>query len=198
MPTSDRQKNDPLAMAVLSLVDAMRADFGSRFTRDFADNDQLTQLKRRLYGKLRGYSPGAILDGYETLVGLRPQFVPSVPEIAEAAKEAQSRINRKLEHQENIQAIEHKPKIDKPAIDVMQLLEKAKNEARRDLSAEKRKEAIVMHEQLIAACRASGEVKSVVFEHRHECAVPHCKKVGGISHGTKGDGEYFCAEHFRA
>lgn len=83
--------DEALAKAVSSLVDAMRADYGERFTRVFVDASQLKRLKQRLYSRFVGAELIDIRFGYEQLAKTNPSFVPTVPEIAESVRQAKKR-----------------------------------------------------------------------------------------------------------
>ncbi|NOU22150.1 MAG: hypothetical protein HOO93_10245 [Methyloglobulus sp.] len=80
--------SDPHAEAIKTLVDVMRIDFGERFTRAFADAEQLKQLKRRLYAQLKPFDVCDITKGYEDLVRIKPGFIPTIPEITDAVRQA--------------------------------------------------------------------------------------------------------------
>ena len=95
MQISETVQDDPLKKAVIQLVNAMAADFGDRYKQAFKDDEQVLQLKRRLYSKLKGLHIGDIYDGYEMLVEKKPSFVPTVPEIVESVMFCQKiRINK--------------------------------------------------------------------------------------------------------
>ncbi len=85
---SERINNDPIALGIVSLINAMRTDYGARFTKQFSDNEILRDFKRRLYKKLCKFDPRAIVEGYENLTENAPKFCPTVPEIVRHVREA--------------------------------------------------------------------------------------------------------------
>jgi hypothetical protein len=193
-----RQANDPLAQAIMSLVDVMRADFGERFTRTFVDDIQLRQLKRRLYRMLDGFVFEDITAGYETLVKHSPHFVPSVPEIAEAVKS--KAIERKRAESENAKTT-LPPPVYAELVDAQEAIGNAVKNLKTHPDNEQDRvkrlsEALASHEALIAQHANSGKIRQpeVAF---YECEFSGCQKPGSISHGTKGGGKFYCWEHFQ-
>jgi hypothetical protein len=78
--------DDPLAMTITSLVNAMRFDFGHKFKSQFTDDEVLRQYKRRLYAKLRGSDIQDIVDGYDAFITDRPEWPPTVPELCDCVE----------------------------------------------------------------------------------------------------------------
>jgi len=83
---SERIKNDQLAMVIVSIIKAMKADYGSQYLRDFPTEESVILFKRRLYQKLNGLSVAAIIDGYETAATESPKFCPNIIQIVACAK----------------------------------------------------------------------------------------------------------------
>lgn len=78
--------DDPHMLAVMVLIDAMRADFGERFVRTFQEDAHFEQFRRRLCKVLNGFGPREILAGYNYAVKGSPSFIPTIPEIEAACR----------------------------------------------------------------------------------------------------------------
>lgn len=201
---------DPLAQAVKTVVDVMRTDFGERFARAFADAEQVRQLKRRLYAKLKGLAVCDIIDGYDDLVATKPAFVPSVPEIVEAvlcAQKARLKAEREASEARRIAALPPSPEISESAAkqnlakirallsDACADMGKRETEGERQARLKRLDDKVAAHEALLdQAFPHRGKPRMV--ETHHECAVGWCMNPGTLSHSTNG-GSFFCREHFK-
>jgi len=72
--------------AINLLIDAMRADFGERFIRQFHEDIHFQQFKRRLRTVLLGYTTNQIVAGYNNAVKTNPSFIPTIPEIEQSCR----------------------------------------------------------------------------------------------------------------
>lgn len=208
--SEDIIKQDPLANAVKTLVDVMSSDFGERFKQTFTDAEQLRQLKRRLYSKLKGIEVCDIYDGYERLVELKPSFVPTVPEITESILHSQK---TRLKHEQNQKeaerlsalptskeisdsiAHENLKRIKALLADVGEKMEKKETEAQRKERMVRLEQKRLAHEELLKQDFPlhGKELISIT----HKCSVGWCDKPGTLSNAISGNGNYFCREHWR-
>src|SRR5512141_392069 len=90
----DPLNSDPLARALSMVVSAMQTDHAAQFRQYYPGAEDIRQLKRRLYAKLRGIPEKAIFDGYERCTEAKPNFMPSAPEIIAATLCALKDANR--------------------------------------------------------------------------------------------------------
>lgn len=197
-----RVENDPLAQTIQHLVDAMKTDFGDKFLRAYGNPEDLRQLKRRLYAQMRGFTPSAIVDAYEALIAFKREFLPTVPEIVDAARKENYAFNeRKAEkiEAERFAALPP-PKI---SVDPIKLLHDAlENSASKNGSKEDwlqyKADMLKKHEAVIAAHISSGLIRRNLLRANPACGVSGCRNFGGLSHSTTGTNEWYCREHYRA
>ena len=211
MQISNQTQNDPLKNAVIQLVNAMAADFGDRYKQAFKDDEQVLQLKRRLYAKLKGLHIGDIYDGYELLVEQKPSFVPTVPEIVESVINCQkTRINQEKNQAEadRISLMPPKPEISESVArqnlkKIHELLGNAFDGMEQPETEQQRKDRLVRlgekrleHEEILnKAFPMRG--KDIIPPPSHECHVGWCRKPGTMSNATTGNGNFYCGEHFK-
>jgi hypothetical protein len=200
MISNERIEPDLLAKTIVSMINAMSADYGRVFSKQFPDVDTLTNYKRRLYQKLKGLDLDAIVDGYELCIKRNTKFCPTVPEIVESVLEVIKRNKKRDENQ--IEAIRVST-LPAPTIecDPLVMLSDAKKNISAQLTQtskermEKRREVLKNHEALLNCNRS--KIKRHVASYEHSCEVDGCNKAGGISSGITGHGNYYCAEHYR-
>jgi len=214
-PPSLRLSDDPLAKAVKSIVDVMRTDFGDRFTRTFSDAEQVRQLKRRLYAKLKGLVIADIHDGYDRLVESKPNFVPTVPEIVEAvlyAKKLRLKAERESREAERIALSPPRPEVSESVAQgnlkkIRELLGEASASMEKpETAAEKADRLVRLADRLVRLAykaaahevllrRDCPEVGRTYLAPSHECAVGYCRDPGTRAHGKGGN--YYCTKHLR-
>jgi len=191
---SERIESDPLAKAIVSMMNAMKADFGPIFTKAFSTEEETTQYKRRLYKKLKGISLNAIIDGYESLVDKGTKFCPTVPEILEAVVRAEK--EHKKAQINRIEA-ERVSALPPPTItcDPVQMFADAKakqtgrpTRAEMDSMIENHRALLILHGNNIKSIRPNGD---------QICKYGACNKAGTLSGSTSGGGNFYCIEHFR-
>jgi hypothetical protein len=149
---TDRIESDPLAKTIVEMIEAMKADYGMIFKKQFEVEDELKQYKRRLYKKLQGTPISAIIEGYELFVDKRLKFCPTIPELLESIEEVlrlrkvEERNQRRHEYIEQENA---KPKPERKCDPIAML-----SEARLNSGIPTRKEMderIAKHEELLKA-----------------------------------------------
>lgn len=198
--TSERIESDPLAKIIVSMLNAMQADYGQIFTKQFNDVDVLKNYKRRLYQKLRGLPIDAIIDGYELCTEQNKKFCPTVPQIIQNVLEAVKR-NKKLEA--NKVEAESVAALPAPTItcDPLALLAKAKAASK---TGNKEDKAVWMARK--AEALKNNEAVLVLYGHKikrryaqpeHLCVVNGCSDIGTLSNGTKGNDNWYCIKHFK-
>lgn len=207
-PPSLRLADDPLALAVKTVVDVMRTDFGDRFAKAFADAEQVRQLKRRLYAKLRGLAICDIYDGYDLLVESKPSFVPTVPEIVEAVLAAQKlrlKAEREAKQAEHAALSPPRPEVSETVAGanlkkIRELSGKAFADTDKSETGAEKAEGLARLADKAAAHRALlkqdfPELGRTYLAPSHECSVGFCRDPGTRAHGRGGN--YYCAAHFR-
>lgn len=201
--TPDERINaDPLARTIVSIMNAMRADYGRIFTKQFGGEDGaeiITLFKRRLYQKLKGIEIEAIVEGYELCIGRTTKFCPTVPEIVGAALEAvkaHKKRDEKLAEAARVSALPEPKIID---CNPLEMLAKVKSVvAGEETDAERLKRRIDIlqnHEALLVL--NSHKIKRRYAGQEHECEYGGCKNAGGLSSATTGNGNYYCSTHYR-
>lgn len=199
-----------LKIAVIQLVNVMASDFGDRFKQAFKDDEQITQLKRRLYVKLKGLHVQDIYDGYELLVDKKPSFVPTVPEIVESVLYCQKkrlsdeknqteadRIGLMLPKQEISESVarQNLKKINELLGNAMADMDKPETAQEKAERLERKKEQSASHDELLKKTFPLYGKRLMAVEHK--CHVGWCQDHGTISSSTTGSGNFYCNEHFR-
>ncbi|MGZ8173620.1 MULTISPECIES: hypothetical protein [Methylobacter] len=200
-PTSDRIESDPLAKTIVSMINAMEADYGQTFIKQFRDAEVLKNYKRRLYQKLKGLPIDAIVDGYELCAERNTKFCPTVPRIAESVLEVVKR-NKKLEANK-IEA-ESVAALPPPTItcDPLALLAEAKAASKTGSKEDKaawmaRKAEACRNNEAILILHGHN-IKRRYAQPEHSCVVNGCHKPGTLSSGTKGSDNWYCSNHFKS
>lgn len=199
-PTSDRIESDPLAKTIVSMLNAMEADYGQTFTKQFRDVEVLKNYKRRLYQKLRGLPINAIIDGYELCTELNKKFCPTVPEIVQSVLEAVKR-NKKLEA--NKMDAESAAALPPPKVtcNPLELLAKAKSASKTGSKEDKaawmaRKAEALRNNEAVLVLHGQS-TKRIYAQPEHLCVVNGCRDIGTLSNGTKGSDNWYCIKHFK-
>jgi len=194
--SGDQPISDPLQKLIISLIDAMRADFGVAFQKQFSDPENLRQYKRRLYQKLRERDHRDVLDGYEVYVDSAPKFPPKIPELLGLFSDAEK---RRLLAEKNASEAQNVTALPPPVThecDPVAMLVEAKEAATGN--GANRDERLKAHEALINIHRGGGKIKARPDVSAHKCEHGMCHRAGTISSTTTGGGNFYCAEHFRA
>ena len=190
---------DVLKDAVTSIVAAMTSDYGESFKRTFTNDEEIRNLKRRLYSKLRGLPVDCIVDGYEACIAKTPKFCPTVPDIVshvvDFVKDREQRIDNQLQAQA-IAALPA-PTITAQPERVLDLLRKAQQTPKGDdeARAKRMSDLLQMHNALIAADKAKGLISKGPDVSSHLCEIEFCRNAGVTAHGR--GGSFYCAEHFQ-
>ncbi|MDO9271370.1 MAG: hypothetical protein Q7T96_19885 [Methylobacter sp.] len=199
-PTSDRIESDPLAKTIVSMINAMEADYGQTFIKQFRDAEVLKNYKRRLYQKLKDLPIDAIVNGYELCAERNTKFCPTVPGIVECVLETVKR-NKKL----NANKVEAEGITALPAptiiCDPLALLAKAKAASRTDSKEDKtawmaRKAEALRNNEAVLILHGYN-IKRRYAQPEHLCVVNGCRDTGTLSNGTKGSDNWFCINHFK-
>jgi hypothetical protein len=199
-PISERIESDPLAKTIVSMINAMQADYGQVFTKQFSDPEILKNYKRRLYQKLKGLPIESIIDGYELCVDQNLTFCPTIPNVIANILEAVKR-SKKLEanrtEAESVAALPP-PKV---TCNPLELLAKAKSASetgsKEDKAAWMARKAEALKNNEAVLVLHNHKIKRRYAQPEHSCAINGCHKAGSLSSGTKGSDNWYCANHFR-
>lgn len=198
--SDQRIEADPLAKTIVSMINAMKADYGRIFTKQFFDEETLTNFKRRLYQKLKGLEIEAVVEGYELCIERNTKFCPTVPEIVAAVLET---IKRHQKRDENKAEADRVSALPAPTISCnpLELLDQAKSAGRSgvaetsDERMARRAELLKNHESLLVL--NGHRIKRVYADVEHLCAHHGCGMPGGIGSGITGKSNFYCADHYR-
>lgn len=185
---SEKINSDPLAKIIQSITQAMKADFGQQYAKQFKTDDDMRMYKRRLYTKLKGHEIGDIADGYEMYVDGVNKFTPTIPDLIAIVEQA--RKNR-LHAEANKAEVARISALPAPTItcDPMALLAEAKKAPTGNMA-----EKMAAHKALLTM--HSKHIRNPVF-HGHGCAVSHCRNLGSMTTSTKGGETWYCRDHYR-
>jgi hypothetical protein len=192
---NDKVAADPLAMAIVSMMNAMEVDYGAKFTKQFKSGDVevLRNYKRRLYQKLKSFSVKAIFPAYEKCSSENVEFLPTIPQLAGHVEAIDKEIQ-----QEDKNKIEAKRVSALPApsitCDPVQMLFAAKV-SKEDISKEQFKAMLGNHVALLVL--HSHNIKKLWADDMHLCRFSGCYSAGSIGSGTTGGGNFYCATHYR-
>lgn len=188
--------------AIILLVNVMKVDYMHQFHRTYKTESDVRIFQNRLRERFKGYNPTAILSGYELCASKTVKFLPTVQELIESietvAKSLKTaEINRK--EAERVSALPA-PTItcDPVAMFVAAKLDydsSSDTETVEGLAAYHR-EKLKNHAALLVLS-GSHIRKIVISEARHLCQYHGCRSAGAIGSGTKGDGNFYCATHYR-
>jgi hypothetical protein len=197
---TERQKNDTLAMTIITIIGVMKTDFAASFTKIYKTDDELINFKRRMYAQAlkENINPIELIDAYETLITKNTKFLPSLVEIMAQAKEI-SKENQKKER--NIKEAEELARLPAPthSVNPLKMLATAKTAANVDNHTdwlEIKALALKNHEAVISIAQAQGKIRKPIYQTQHFCSFPGCDRLGSISGGTSGGGSFYCKTHW--
>lgn len=188
--------DDPLAMMIVSLINAMRFDFGHKFTSVFPDKETLRVYKRRVYAQCRNGEVEDLANGYELYLSGRPEWPPSWPVLLGHVDQARNDRVKALQNKLEAERVAALPPPSVECDPVAMFAEaKAKADALPADRDERRSQLLQLHNATLSA--HSDKIKHIYAQHEQSCAVGFCKSAGVLSASTKGDGNFYCREHFR-
>jgi hypothetical protein len=188
---------------------AMRADWGARFLAAVPTEKDGNAWRWRLYQRLQGESPDAVIDGYERAVAEREPYMPELIDIVGAV----GRIRRDRMRVEQQIADAAAPRFTGGIAGYVetvlapvattdaatQALERMRNALRRrmarppDERANRLDAALAEHRRLMDAAprvRHRGEYRG--------CGVPGCPRPGTHTHAVGASSAiWFCVDHWR-
>lgn len=190
-----KEKPRSVRQAIILLVNVMYVDYGTQFSNRFKSDLELQIYKNRLLERFKGHDPRIILSGYEKAAADSPKFIPGVQELI-AAIESVDKEHKKAEIN-RIEA-ERVSALPPPTItcDPVQMFEEAKakqngipTRAEMDARIENHRALLIIHGDKIRSIRPTPE---------QLCKYGACGDAGTLSRSTKGDGNFYCSDHFRA
>jgi len=187
----EKIRHDPVAVCVVMLVNAMKADFGHKFQSQFADANAVRMYKRRLWKKINGMNLAVVFDAYELFVDSnpRPEWPPTVPQLLGMVEELEKSLKKTAENRAESQALTRLPA---PTIQCNPLAMLA--EAKASAGKHSREEILQNHNAVLVLY--GNKIRRGNHGQR-PCNVPGCGKQGVISASTKGDGNFYCGEHYQ-
>jgi hypothetical protein len=198
---AQRIESDPLAKTIVSIMNAMAADYGRIFTKQFHDQEAITFFKRRLYQKLKGLEIEAIIEGYELCIGRNTKFCPTVPEIVGATLETvkdHKKRDQLLSEAARVSALPA-PKITKcnplEMLANAQLKKQGEKEETREEWVARKAGLLENHDAVLVL--NSYKIYRKFAGTEHGCGYGGCNNAGALSSATKGNGNYYCATHYR-
>jgi len=193
------QISDPLQNAVISLTDAMRTDYAQQFRSGYPTEDDVRQLKRRLYQLLRTIDPKHIFAGYESAEKAKPGNMPTVPEIVAASYDRRKRAERDEANKVKAEAAMALPPPPKNAHMPPKIREAWTRILSESSKTDKERggklpELEAAHNALLAEHYAQGKIR-IEKPALKLCAC--CGSLGVLSNSIKGDGNWVCPLHWR-
>lgn len=192
-----------LAYAIKFIAKVMKADFGMLYAKQFPTEEDFVIWKKRMWQKLKGLHPQDILDGYDYLLGQKPNHLPGIPEIVAATLHCQKqRLKSEREVAETNRLAALPPSQEIPddmakqnLVKIRALLAEAFNRNHLNDTEEKRQEQLAAHDELLK--RDFPMYGKVVMDTTHKCAVGWCGNPGVLTNATSGAEHWYCNEHFK-
>lgn len=189
-----KEKPRSVRQAIILLVNVMYVDYDYLFEKRFKSDLELQIYKNRLLERFRGHDPKIILAGYERAAAESPDYVPKVQKLIKSIEAVEkeyknAEINR-------IEA-ERVSALPPPTItcDPVKMFEAAKakqdgrpTRAEMDARIENHRALLIIHSEKIRSIRPTPE---------QLCKYGACNNAGTLSRSTKGDGNFYCSNHFR-
>lgn len=196
--TGTTEIGDSLKEIIIDITNAMKSDFGKRYSEQFKTDEDLRQYRRRLYSKLRSEKIENIVDGYETLISKQHSWPPTVPELVDSIDQI---AKEKTKKQKLIEEAEELARLPPPthSVNPLKMLATAKTAVEADNHSdwlERKALALKNHESVIAVAKAQGKIRRGQHEAKHYCKFPGCDSLGAISNGTKGGENFYCQDHY--
>jgi hypothetical protein len=189
--------------AIILLVNVLKVDYMNQFQRMYKTESDVRIFQNRLRERFKGYNPRSILMGYELCASKTVKFMPTVQELIESIET----IAKSLKTAEiNKKEAERVSAIPPPTItcDPMAMFAEAKQEYDTISKAEKTVEGLAAYHReklknhaALLVLSGSHIRKIVISEARHLCQYHGCRSAGAIGSGTRGDGNFYCATHYR-
>jgi len=192
---------NPVKNSIIIMINLMRIDYPEQFDKRFKPSlgkevsyDALWQYKKRIYVEVKSFYPSAIINGYRVSAKNSPDYIPKVQNII-AAIEAVDKEHKKSEIR-RIEA-ERVSALPEPSItcDPVQMFSDAKmkqnglpTRVEMDARIENHRALLIIH---------GGKIKSIKPNGEQLCKYGYCNNAGTFSTSTKGDGNFYCKEHFR-
>lgn len=153
--------------ACKSAYSAMRLDFGERFMKQFSEKQDAKAWVNRLYARLYGTDSALLVDGYGRAVDQHRPHMPSLDDIVSAVRALAGERKRQADQLNYVNA----PRLPAGS-------------------------GIAGYVEYLAA-EAEGDVARGCVAMMRECGKTGCTSPGTMSHDTRGEGPWFCREHFR-
>ena len=155
---------------LIETISALSGVIKSQYPEAYPENDR--DYKNALYKALKGRNRDDIYEAYE-LYEVNNNVMPTPNDLADIL-----------------------PDISKATYrgNPIQLLKEAVQNAGQSSRAERLKE----HEALLSEHYAAGKIAQPERNHNeHMCTKNMCSNVGTLSAGLRGDGNYYCNEHYQ-
>jgi|APLak6261660231_1056022.scaffolds.fasta_scaffold00088_36 hypothetical protein len=180
--------------AIILLVNVLKIDYAREFKKIYYDDYSVNILKNRLLERFKKQDPRIILSGYEKAASESPKFMPGVQELI-AAIEAVGKEEKRAEinriEAERVSALPPPTITCDPTKMFIEAKENQKGiptRAEMDKRIENHRALLIIHGKNIRSIKPNGD---------QLCKYSMCKNAGTISSSTKGEENFYCAEHWR-
>jgi hypothetical protein len=190
-------KTDPLAMAISQIAKAMKLDYGTQYIKLYAKNEDLQAYRRRLYNLCTNTAPIDITTGYSDYLKSGSPFCPSIQNLLvfiDNAKKARLKIERNKEESVRVSALPA-PTITCNPVEMFTAA-KVENESYTPEEAKERHKMLLINHDAMLKLNAH-KIYTRYASDQQSCSYDGCRKSGAISNGTKGEGNFYCKDHFR-
>jgi len=192
--SSFKEKPKSVRQAIILLVNVMYVDYGSQFANRFKSDLELQIYKNRLLERFKGHDPKIILAGYEKAAAESRKFIPGVQELI-AAIESVDKEHKKAEER-RIEA-DRVSALPLPTItcDPVKMFAEAKASQSGLPTLDEMNARIENHRALLVI--HGDKIRSIRPNGNQLCKHGACNKAGTLSGSTKGDGNFYCVDHWR-
>lgn len=188
----------------------MRLDFGDRFMKQFREKTDAKAWVNRLYARLYGTDSALLVDGYGRAVEQHRPHMPSLDDIVSAVRALAGERKRQADQLDYVNAprlpagsgiagyveylaAEAEGDVARGCIAMMREILSRPDAATPEERRERLDKALAAHDKLLAMV----PLRPRVYGERRECGKTGCSNPGTMSHDTRGEGPWFCREHFR-
>ena len=195
--------NEALKDLINSIMRAMKSDFGVQYSKQFANNSDISDYKIRLYDKFDGRNLSDLADGYEIYVEDKHKYPPNLSQLIEFAERAKRERLDREKVQAEIERVNALP-APKHTIDCdptkMLATAKSKIEKEEKLTTEERAlklDGLMQNHKAILTLAKSQLRKPKFYAENYKCNYSGCSHLGALSDSTRGEGPWYCATHSR-
>ena len=183
---------------IVTLVNALKVDYGQQFNRAYATEEEVIIFKKRCWMAFKPFNSECILEAYDSLTKESPQYMPNLQLIISRVK---STHNKREREDEQLAISEKQAALPPPThyVNSIQLLAEAKEatDNKGEPTQADRDDAMLKHDIIIANYTKQGFIRKPPNNNDSQCVVGRCNKSGALTDSLKGSDRWYCANHWQ-